>query len=679
MHSQNNNSSSSEIQAKSKRNSFARRVLIFGLLVLLLVVASLSLTGQSVKLWPWLPASSSTIPLQQFTATQTPPASSTQTAHQALTIPISPTPDIPLTATPSGMPNPPSIAPNPDSQLERDGDQLIKGTIILSIQDGPFSHLFAYHPQRLPFIRLTAGGWDDIAPAVSPDGKQLAFSSNRSGHYDLYLLDLISGETRRLTDTPQYDGAPSWSPDGRWLVYESYQENSPGEGNLELFIRPVSPEPSDSAPPIRLTDDLGADSAPVWSPAGRQIAFVSTQHGDNDIWLADLDQIDNRFINLSHHLQSPDSHPAWSPDGSRLLWSSEREGIQTLYTWEPGKPEIEPQPLETGGWAAWSPDGHALVTSIETPNHTFLSGFDAYDTRLLLAPVAIAGSLTGLTWTPYLLAAPLPAPLEQAAQLTPTPLWQPALSAPPDKPGGRQNVVPLNDIRAPFPYLHDLVDESFFALRQEVIRQAGWDFLSNLENAYVPLTAPLFPGMLEDWLYTGRAFAANPAAANAGWMVVVREDFGSFTYWHVYLRTRLQDGTQGLPLGELPWDFNARNRGDLRNYEQGGSLMEKPPAGYWLDFTRLAASYGWERLPALSSWRIAIPAARYNEFVNRSNPSWYAAMLEIYPPDAIITVTPPPPPTSTPTKTPFPSRTPTPTQTLRASPTPTLTLTTASP
>jgi TolB protein len=102
---------------------------------------------------------------------------------------------------------------------------LNQGMLILSISEGGYSHLFAYQPLRMPFIRLTNGAWDDITPALSPDGKYLAYASNRSGYWDLYLMDLASGGNTRLTDTPAYDASPSWSPDGQYLVYESYTEN----------------------------------------------------------------------------------------------------------------------------------------------------------------------------------------------------------------------------------------------------------------------------------------------------------------------------------------------------------------------------------------------------------------------------------------------------------------------
>jgi TolB protein len=221
--------------------------------------------------------------------------------------------------------------------------------------------------------------------------------------------------------------------------------------------------------------------------------------------------------------------------------------------------------------------------------------------------------------------------------------------------------------------LHDQVNESFDSLRKELSTRLGWDPFSSLENAYVPLTSPLFPGMLNDWLYTGRAITLNPSPINAGWMVIVREDFGPYIYWRLFLRTRFQDGSQGVPLSQAPWDLNARYGGDPRAYEQGGTLAPAIPQGYWLDFTALAASYGWERLPALTTWRSALPAARYNEFVHTSGLDWFNAMVEIYPIEAVYTPTPVQPPTFTPTATRWPTRTPLPTRTPWPSRTPTAT------
>ncbi|MCX6034434.1 MAG: hypothetical protein NTV38_05595, partial [Chloroflexi bacterium] len=192
--------------------------------------------------------------------------------------------------------------------------------------------------------------------------------------------------------------------------------------------------------------------------------------------------------------------------------------------------------------------------------------------------------------------------------------------------------------------------------------------LGNLENAFVPLTTPLDPGLGEDWLHTGRAFTLNPVLVQANWMAVVREDFGQQIYWRIYLRTTAQDGSRGMPLTQVPWDFSARTTSSSA-YESGGQLMNSVPSGYWLDLTTLAAQYGWERQFALTNWRTYYAGARFNELVYPQGLDWRTAMLQLYPPEVLVTPTIVIPLTRTPTRTPLNYSSPTPTQTPTARPT----------
>ena len=109
-----------------------------------------------------------------------------------------------------------------------------KDMIIFSFEEDGFAHLFAYIPNQMPLTRLTSGNWDNIAPSPEPGGKRIAFASNRSGFWDLYLMDLSTGEITQLTNTPEYESAPTWSPDGSFLAYETYIDD-----NLEIFVGPA--------------------------------------------------------------------------------------------------------------------------------------------------------------------------------------------------------------------------------------------------------------------------------------------------------------------------------------------------------------------------------------------------------------------------------------------------------
>lgn len=558
-------------------------------------------------------------------------------------------------------------------------------TVVLAIDDGLASHLYAFMPEEGRFQRLTDGAWRDIHPAVSPNGRTIAFASNRSGYWDLYLLDMTDASLLRLTETTAYDGSPTWSPDGLWLAYESYESHSEG-GSLDIFIRPVD----GSQKPVALADDPAADHSPTWDPQGRRIAFVSTRTGDAEIWTANLDRVEDRFKNISRSSASLESHPAWSPDGTRLAWSSlDTYGSRSLQLWDPAQPDLRPTTLNSGDWPVFTLAGNALLAELRQPNTNYITGY-ALDGSLTLPILTLPAGINGLTYLANGLPEQLPAELAVGAGVAPgpsEPLWTPVLSGEAGLPAGRAQVVPLSGLASGDLLLHDGVDESFNELRTTIAELTGWDFLSNLEDAFRPLTAPLGPGMIEDWLHTGRAFRFNTAAADAGWMTLVREDFGPQTYWRVYVRARFQEGLLGEPIHDQVWNLADRHTGNPVAYEQGGSRLPSPPEGYWIDLTRVAAAYGWERVPSLSAWRAAYSAVRYNELVLRDRRDWLSAMLEIYPKAALDTPTPVSSPTMTltPSNTPLPSptmtrppyksKTPTPTLTRRPTNTPTATAT----
>lgn len=593
----------------------------------------------------------------------------------------SPEPIVPPTASPSALP----AAELPVFEPKKVDFE--EGLLIVVMREGSYSRLFAYHPHTLKLTRLTNGTWDDESPALNPAGTHVAFTSNRSGYWNLHILELQTGNTLQITDSADYDGSPSWSPDGQWLAHESYID-----GNLEIVIRPID----GLQDPVRLTNHEGADFSPAWSPGGREIAFISTRSGENDVWIANLDRIEDRFRNVSANNERQETRPTWKPDGSTLLWVGEENGVRGLYLWSIDAPDVPARYLGVGDLAAWSPGGEQVATRLQQPNRTYLTAYNLTNASLFFPQVSMPGDILEITWGAVALSEPPPAAFLEPALVTPTPLWLAQLTPVPDLPAGRHRLVSLDDVDAPYPLLQDQVDEAFLALRSHVAQTAGWDFLSSLENAYVPLTTPAQPSVQGSWLYTGRGFAVNTAAMNAGWMVTTREAYGEQTYWRIYLRARLQNGSQGKPLSQRMWVFSARYTGDPQAYEQGGLPSAHPPEGYWIDFTELARSFGWERVPSLSTWRSYYPAARLNEYFLSDGLDWRSAILEIYPPEMMLTatpvssptITPTPTVTSTPTRyptrtprptsTPWPSRTPLPTHTSTVTQTPTITPTVTS-
>lgn len=497
--------------------------------------------------------------------------------------------------------------------------------IMLSFTVQGHEHLIAYFPLSQPFTQLTSGNFDDRDPSVSPDGTKIAFSSNRSGYWDLYLLDLVSGEFSQLTNSQAYDGATSWSPDGQWLTYETYNGT-----NFDIVVMPVVDK---STPAIQLTQNSGNNFSPRWSPAGREIAFVSDRSGSNEIWAARLDLVEGRFVKVIGTPGVSYTAPAWSPDGTMLAWTRTVQGSSTIEIAAYADIAGSIRSYGIGQSAVWSQDGTALLVQLADPNAAYLCAYRV-DNGVLLFPAEYFPSVIhGMDWRTATLINGLPAADPQPELQPSYPLWQKASSTAIGITE-RQNLAALDGIKAPYAYLHPSVVEPFQSLKAAASSQLGWDFLSTLEDAVLPISSPPQPGIEENWLYTGRAINVNSAPLQSNWMTVTREDFDGKVYWRVWVRCFNQDGSCGEPQKAAAWDFSSRYQGDEAAYEEGGKLGSIP-AGYWVDFTRLALAYGFERPSAMSNWRSYFQGTLFNQFILKQGLSWNEAMLQLYPADAV--------------------------------------------
>lgn len=115
--------------------------------------------------------------------------------------------------------------------------------------------------------RLTDSAGDDREPAWSPDGTRIAFSSDRAGTYDLWLLTVETGELRQLTSALGNESEPAWTPDGAALVHVAVPE---GEADGELHRLTLDPP---GTPPAPIPGTAGKVSAPAVSPDGSRVAF----------------------------------------------------------------------------------------------------------------------------------------------------------------------------------------------------------------------------------------------------------------------------------------------------------------------------------------------------------------------------------------------------------------------
>lgn len=525
------------------------------------------------------------------------------------------------TATPAATPTP-WATPDPLNS---------GGSVAFTLRQNGNSDIYALSIGQSQPVRLTEDPADDRDPAWSPDGERLAFSSRRDGDWNIYILTLASGELQQLTSDTVFDAGPSWSPDGQWLVYESYRHD-----NLDLYLISADGEQG----PLRLTQHPAPDFSPNWSPAGRHIAFTSLRSGNKDIHVLSLDEAtDDAARNVTNSSDLQEDHPAFSPDGVELAYSESGTGFELIYVLPlaGNAPSGEPVGRGQGRHPTWSPEGQALsyVHGQDNQTHLIASSLDAWS----VAPQAFtaSGRLDDSNWSVRTLPVELP---ERLAEMNKTPVEPFFVETvfPPQEEGAPYFLQELA-VNAPAPYLSDRVDQSFTALRKLVEQSVGWDFLGQMDNLYEPMEAQPLPGQgTFSWNKAGRAFDydAEHALAAEPLVEVVRQDRGYEIFWHTYLRAEKQDGTQGEPLRDIPWDFRARFGAEPLYYDQGGKWRDVVPTGYFVDFTMVAADFGWLPVPAGDNWRTYFPVTNYWHYEKRQGLEWEQAMLELYTPEQIL-------------------------------------------
>ncbi len=545
--------------------------------------------------------------------TATPVPTNTPAPTQSSILPTS-APTQTLQPTPTLLPTPAQVANN-----------LPVGVIVFTMGDGAYRHLYAYQPNYLTISRLTSGNWDDIDPAISPDGNSMVFASNRSGQWDIYLWQLAANTLRQITNTPEFENGLNWSPDNQWITYSVESGN---ESNI--FIQSTTDA---SSAPFQLTENMGNNLSPAWSPLGRQVVFSSDRNGSYEIWLADLDRSDNRFELIASGDDADYLAPAWSPDGQALAWEKLQGDLSTIESAQLSNLAGGATAIGTGKLPFWSVDGNTILARFDDPNQYYLTGYTAQSGQLAYPLIALPAKATHFQWAAGNSFENISALLAASTTSPRGAYCQPVQTLDPNGTG-RFSLVALGSVKVSNAYLSDTSDECFSALRQVVGARLGWDFLGILKSAALPVTTAADPGIPQNWLYSGRAIALNLAPLDAGWMAVSREDFEGQTYWRVWVKCLKQDGSCGETVHTPTWDFPARASGDLAAFEAGGKTAAAP-GGYWLDFTDIALQYGWQRLPAQSNWRTYYPGILFNTFAFTQGKSWEQAMLELYPPDVI--------------------------------------------
>ena len=271
--------------------------------------------------------------------------------------------------------------------------------VVLALWLGCFPSQF--YAQNARAVRLTQAPAQDGNPSWAPDGKRIAFESNRDGNYEIYVIGANGENLKQLTNRPGANVSPVWSRDGSSISYFTFRDgkaemhvmrpDGTGDRALGAGFRPaLSPDGlkiaadifvedlethqiyvmgADGRNRVRLTHTRAYESAPRWSSDGERLVFFSLRDAypyealretPSEIYSMNSDGSNPTRLT---ELGAKSKYPRWSPDGKRIAFETDWGGNEEIYIMRAdggGLTNLTNNPGRERN-AAWSPDGARVV------------------------------------------------------------------------------------------------------------------------------------------------------------------------------------------------------------------------------------------------------------------------------------------------------------------------------
>jgi len=210
--------------------------------------------------------------------------------------------------------------------------------------------IYSVMPDGSEQRRLTTAKSFDACAAYSPNGREIAFCSDRTGKYQVWLMQQDGSGQHPLTRGPYEALFPRYSPNGKRIAYEA---DDGGPPKADIYVVGVR-----GGAARRFTGAPGNDVSPTFSPDGKTIAFISARKGTPQLWLMNGSDGHNQR-QLTRDLPAKGERVEWSPDGSLLAY----EAGNDIWVVQPDGSEprnlTRSRSIEFG--PTWSPDSEEIA------------------------------------------------------------------------------------------------------------------------------------------------------------------------------------------------------------------------------------------------------------------------------------------------------------------------------
>ena len=259
------------------------------------------------------------------------------------------------------------IHPNQMASAER-------GKIVFTLNREGNEEIYIINDDSKNLRRLTHHPAVDKWPVWLPDGRRIAFCSDRDGVFSIYTMDLAGKNIKRIVDSGDI---PVISPAGQWIAVSHVRGRL--QRNPSLLLVDIEGLMQRE---ILLRAPVGFYGMIDWSPDGKRLAFtIRTPEVLNDIYVVDING-----ENLRQLTEDPaqDLYPAWSPDGQWIAFWSNREGGNAVYLMDADG--ANPKRLANGRSPEWAPDGQqiAFVSRQDDLEGIFIMDTEGENIKLLV-------------------------------------------------------------------------------------------------------------------------------------------------------------------------------------------------------------------------------------------------------------------------------------------------------